>query len=422
MSIDLLASTSRVETPFIYVTIGDYTFGKYQKEIRNVVGNNETGKRMVVTYPNYMQSLSIDKLNGQLNRYTLIMKYAISFGDDPNLLEKVFSTTKNTRTLKISYGDLSVPSFIYKEEEALITDIQSQVDLSSSSITYTISCQSKALAYQAGNLSFPRRFAKPSDVIKEILYDKRYGLLDVFTGMIDREKVLAKNLIAGDDQAVQIEAKQYINILDYLNYLVSCMSSVRDQANTILKTAKYVLTISDDITNNFEGPYFKVTKVSTKVNNYNNLDTYEINIGNFSKDLIIGFTVDDNQTYSILYDYSNKIQQSNYIYRINNEGEIDYSYSPVLSNSQTLMKTTEADKTWWTQVTQLPVNATLTLKGLLRPALLMSYLKINVYFFGRKHISSGLYIITRQTDRVDSSGYRTTLNLSRIGGDQEYDN
>ena len=33
-----------------------------------------------------------------------------------------------------------------------------------------------------------------------------------------------------------------------------------------------------------------------------------------------------------------------------------------------------------------------------------------------------MYIITRQTDRIDSSGYRTTLNLSRIGGDQEYDN
>ena len=81
------------------------------------------------------------------------------------------------------------------------------------------------------------------------------------------------------------------------------------------------------------------------------------------------------------------------------------------------MKTTQADRSWWSQVTQYPIKATLTLKGLLRPAILMSYVKINTLFFGRKHLSSGYYIITKQTDTVDASGYKTVLNLVRIQGD-----
>ena len=43
---------------------------------------------------------------------------------------------------------------------------------------------------------------------------------------------------------------------------------------------------------------------------------------------------------------------------------------------------------------------------------------INTYFYGQKHISSGLYIITGEQDSVDSRGYTTTLSLTRIGEDK----
>ena len=72
-------------------------------------------------------------------------------------------------------------------------------------------------------------------------------------------------------------------------------------------------------------------------------------------------------------------------------------------------------------MTEFPVKASMTLKGLLRPAILMSYLKVNVLFYGRRHVSSGMYIITKQVDTIDSSGYRTALSLIRISGDTEYD-
>jgi phage protein D len=57
------------------------------------------------------------------------------------------------------------------------------------------------------------------------------------------------------------------------------------------------------------------------------------------------------------------------------------------------------------------------MKGLLRESILMTYVRLNVILYGRKHISSGTYIITKQTDTLNASGYRTQLNLVRIKGD-----
>ena len=72
----------------------------------------------------------------------------------------------------ISYGDYSNPAFMYKEEGCTITDIKSNIDFKSSSITYTITAISDALSLKAGTYNFPKRKAKPSDIIKEILYKK----------------------------------------------------------------------------------------------------------------------------------------------------------------------------------------------------------------------------------------------------------
>ena len=72
------------------------------------------------------------------------------------------------------------------------------------------------------------------------------------------------------------------------------------------------------------------------------------------------------------------------------------------------------DITWWSKITEYPISATITIKGLLRPALLMEYVNLNVLFFGKKHIASGIYIITKQVDSINGSGCRTTLNLTRI--------
>lgn len=413
MGLDLLSTTSRVETPFIIIEIAGYTFGGFNTKSRTYVDNEGAYKRIITQYPNFMQSLSIVKINGALNTYTLNMKYQISANDDPNLLEKVFSKAKNNRNVKLSYGDLSMPSYIYKEEEAILTSVKSRLDVNSSNITYTLNCVSKALSLNAGVFSFKKRSAKPSDVIKEMLYDNNYNLLEVFYGMNDKTLIAAKNIIASDDKVVDIEAKNSITPINYLNYLVTCMVSSSDVGNKLLKSSRYVLTVHDDIKNEFGGPYFKVTRVNANILNIPS-NTYEINIGYPDNGNVMSFDINNDETYSIYYDYSKNIKQSDYVYRLDREGNKVYQYSPTLSNSAALMKTTEQDRTWWTQMVQFPITATLTIKGLLKPAILMTYVKVNVLFYGRPHIASGLYIITKQTDTVDSNGYKTTLNLTRI--------
>jgi len=78
----------------------------------------------------------------------------------------------------------------------------------------------------------------------------------------------------------------------------------------------------------------------------------------------------------------------------------------------------ENDSTWWTKVTQYPISAIVTMRGLLRPAVLMQYIKINVFYYGHKSLISGYYIITSQEDSISAGdGYKTTLKVLRVAPD-----
>ena len=68
-------------------------------------------------------------------------------------------------------------------------------------------------------------------------------------------------------------------------------------------------------------------------------------------------------------------------------------------------------------MTEFPIKATIVFKGLVRPTMLVSYVKIDVRYYGRKQLASGIYIITRQTDDISAQGYQTTLELQRIKGE-----
>lgn len=416
MSLDLLSNMNRIETPFIIAELGGVSFGVYEVNSKNIKGTNNTLLTTLgVTYPNFMKSLSVTKINGTANTYTLQMIYQIRQGDDPNLLEKIFSKAKNDRTIYLSYGDLSAPTYIYKREKALITDIKSSVDFAGSKIDYTLSCVSSSLLGSSSSFNFPRRIAKPSDVIKEVLYNNIYGLLEIFTGMKDRQKVLQHLLIASDDKAVTIEAKQNITPVDYLNYLVKCMIPSGQVNNSVLNSAMYRICVVDDMTDIFGGAYFKVVKISQNIRK-DSLDVYEINVGYPDNNYVYNFSIDDNQVFSILYDYAGEAKQPDYIQRIDNKGNLISEYSPSFSNSKDLLKTTSADKTWWTNMVNYPITATLSIKGLIKPAILMSYVYIDARFFGAQHYASGYYIITKQVDDVSMSGYRTTLSLLKVGG------
>ena len=415
-----LTNLEFVSVPLIIATIGDYSFGLYARKKTTVEVKNRYYSAIKTTYPNYMKKLQVTKVNGTLNKYELNMVYPITQNDDPNLLDKIFSSVSQSRKLKLTYGDCATPSFLYRNEEAIITNVKSQINVSESKIEYTISAVSTALATVSGTFNFPKRIAKPSDVIKDILFNKTiYGLQKIFYGMYSKSQVDDAKLIPGDDKVVTIEAQTNVTILDYLNYLVACMSSYNDSPYSKYKSVRYVLTCHDDTSGILNGPYFKISKVYTSSTVKSSIDYYTIDIGYPNKDQVVSFTIDDDQTYALLYDYSGKLDRSDYVYRIDDYGEINQVYSPSISSNKILLQTTEADKDWWSSVTQFPLHATLKIRGLLRAAILMSYIRVNVYFYGKLHNTSGLYMITKQVDDIDENGYYTTFSLVRIGESSE---
>lgn len=319
--------------------------------------------------------------------------------------------------LTISYGDYNSPTFIFKEEQALITSVKQNVSMQDSTITYTISAVSAVKLATAGIYSFVKRRAKPSTVLKELLRDnKKYGLKDIFYGMRNDTQVDFAGLIATDDKVVDLKAKVNVSIFEYMNYLVSCMTCVSD-GDGISGRHKYLLQVYDDTTGELAGPYFKVIKVANSIQEQTSIDTYELDIGFPAVDMVVDFQVTTDEGYTILYNYNEKQTQGTRVYNINNKGEYDYVVTNPVLKSKTDFSPSDSEKAWWAQVTQYPLQATVTLKGLLRPAMLMSYVKVNCLFYGRKSNLSGTYIITKQVDRISGDGYKTTLNLVRIMGD-----
>lgn len=410
-SLNLLSTTSRIETPFIKIQIGEYIFGVYDSKFKGQ-GKDAYGDYTLngITYPNYVKSLSITKINGTVNTYTLEMFYQIGQNDDPNFFEKVFGSVADTRKIVFSYGDLSMPyDFSYRDEEAIITDIKTQFNVMSAALTYRITAISNGKLASIGNHNFPATNDKPSNILLEMIRTNRYGITDLFYGMRNYQQVVQSGCIATNDQTVPLEQKTNTSLLDYISYLVNNM--VKTGESLQYRDSVYVMSIVDDTSGDFGGPYIKVSNVQTE---QNLTESYEIDIGYPSNNVVTDFSVDDDQTYSIFYKYSNELYPNEYVQRINDEGELEEVYAPVLTSTDESHTTRNIEKTWWSKVTQFPIKANITLKGLLRPAILMTSVKLNVYYYGRKHVSSGLYIVTQEQDTINESGFRTKLSLLRV--------
>jgi hypothetical protein len=132
-------------------------------------------------------------------------------------------------------------------------------------------------------------------------------------------------LIAGDDLAVNLEAKTNISPLDYINYLVSCMipagSTTANRSDAI-----YILTLHDDTiydklysdSNEADGPYFKVTKTHTSMQQ---ADAYEIDIGYNTSTIVSNFSITNDENFAVFYEYNSQLQPEEYTRRINNQGQ-----------------------------------------------------------------------------------------------------
>ena len=416
----LLSSQARIQVPWVKVTIGDYTFGIFDEKTKSW-GKDNAGfyQPFKIQFPQYIKSLEVVKINGQVNQYTLSIDYPITQYDDPNFFEKVFSNVSRSRKIIFTYGDAETPAYVYKNEEAIITKVQQRFNLAGSSISYTVHAVSSAALTTDGSITVPSPGVpvKPSDEIKK-LFRTNKSLQNTFTGM-DMAKL--NSLIAGDDKPVNIDTKQNISAIDYINYLAGCM--VPAGSGPGLSKEIYILTIHDDsITSSDkslskQGPYFEVKKVSTVMAPG---EAYELDIGINTATIVRSFEVEQNENYSIYYDYQGKAHPEEYVRRLNADGQWEDVYAPSKMMRQNSYDVGPTDQVWWTKATQFPINATLQVQGLLRPATLMQYVKLNVIFpGGNRHLSSGIYIVTRQVDNISAAGYATTLGLTRIMGDND---
>ena len=396
----LLTSPNLIQTPVIQVKIGDQEFGVYKK-------NDQGGD----IYPNYVQSLSVTKINGQVNTYELQLIYPITEYSDPNYFEKVFSKVSKSRKIEFTYGDACTPTYMYKKEEGIITDVKSNFNLDSANITYTVSAVSRGALGLTGSESFPATQNQPSRVIETILTNPYYGLQDLFKGMQNMSLVRQHNLIPHTDVSVSIEKMDNISPLGYIEYLVSLMTSQSSSSN---EKGVYIISFNDDTTGIFGGSYFKITEVSSKIEHS---EAYQVDLGYPGSNYVFRFEVENDENYSIFYEYQNELHPQEIVTRINADGDMEEVYAPRISSNNAQHATRESDKSWWAKVTQYPVRASIQIKGLLRPAILMTYIRLNIILYGKRHINSGLYIITKQVDKIDGSGYQTTLNLLRIGSD-----
>lgn len=415
----LLSSQARIQVPWVKVTIGDYTFGIFDDKTK-AWGKGNAGfyTPFSIQYPQYIDSLEVTKINGQVNKYTLSISYPITQFDDPNFFEKVFSSVSRTRKIIFTYGDAETPAYIYKDEEAIITNVSQTFNLTGSVINYTVNAVSSAALTTDGSITVPAtgKKVKPSDEIKK-LFKSNKSLQNTFTGMRVSD---LDSLIAGDDAPVAIESKQNISALDYINYLAGCM--VPAGSGPGLSKEIYIMTIYDDSITSADkskskkGPYFKVTKVSTVTTPGN---PYEIDVGINTATIVRSFNIEYNENYSIYYEYQKLAHPENYVRRIGSDGNWEDVYAPTSMARTQSFNTNASDQVWWTKATQFPINATIQIQGLLRPATLMQYVKLNVIFpGGKKHLSSGVYIVTRQVDNINAAGYATTLGLTRIKGEE----
>jgi hypothetical protein len=416
----LLSSQARIQVPWIKVSIGDYTFGIFDDQTK-AWGKKQDGfyAPFAIQYPQYIKSLNVLKINGQVNKYTLSIEYPVTQYDDPNFFEKVFSSVSRTRKIIFTYGDAETPGYIYKNEEAIITEVHQEFNLTGSTMSYTVGAESSASLATDGSITMlsTGEKVKPSDEIKKLFRNNK-SLKNTFTGMSSAD---LDKLIAGDDKAVVLDSKQNISAVDYINYLAGCM--IPEGSEPGLSKEIYVLTIHDDsITNSNKslskkGPYFEVKKVSTVMDRG---DAYEIDIGINTSTIVRGFEIDKKENYSIYYEYQNLAHPERFARRLNKDGLWEDDFAPTSMIRPEAFNVSASDQVWWTKATQFPINATIKVQGLLRPATLMQYVKLNVIFpGGHRHLSSGLYIVTRQLDEIGPSGYYTTLSLTRIKGDND---
>lgn len=383
-----------VEAPFVEVTFGNFVVGSYR---------NSADK-----WPNHISALNVKKINGEINQYQIGMTHQIRFGEDPNKVDKILSSIRYNK-ISIRYGDCMSGS-IFRDNEAVITNVVADRDYIGNKISYTVYAISACNYVTSYKTNFPAVVDKPSNVIRKLLYNSGQTsilLQEAFPVMANKLYVESEGLIPNNDIILSIDAQINSNPLQYINYLVACMSSNSNASGSTIKNSTYYITYNDSS----GGAYFEIKEVKSGHSTALTNSVYEVYVGYPDNNFIRNFTINNDTSWAMLYE--NGFVSSERVFSIDSNGNNQAIFSPnIMSTSKEM---TEVQKNWWTQMTTFPISAELTLRGLLRPINLIDFINVHVVFYGQEHITSGTYVVTGQQDVLNGSGFVTKLGLTRVG-------
>lgn len=385
VSSKLPTALSPVEAPYVKVNIGGVEFGTYTN---------------TKSYPNYVSGLIVRKTNNSLNEYTLSLIHQVSPGENPNYIDELLSKN-GYEEIEISYGDAE-GGVNFDSNKALIIGVNTSFNFVECNIIYTIKATSSAAMSATYKTNFGAVYDKPSNIIRSLLSTDA-SLRSSFPIMANQTYVDSKNLIPNTDIEVNIPAYNNITPIGYVRELTDYMQNNLSKTEDGLSNSVYVFSIND----NSNSPYFQITEINTSDNINNMSVAYQVDVGYPDDAQVFDFKVNTTYGWAMAYKYSGGISQ--YHYGVDDLGQITRK-----NGSETLAPA------WWTKVTEMPIGATLTTRGLLTPMPLMTYIKVNCAYYGSERISSGVYIVVGQTDELTKNGFRTKLDLMRVAGANQY--
>ena len=157
-------------------------------------------------------------------------------------------------------------------------------------------------------------------------------------------------------------------------------------------------------------PISKVSRTSNAEEAVKNC--YYVDVGYPGNSFVTNFSISSDVYWPIFKKYSGTIP--NYNYDIDYNGNLITTQVDPITIDEKFNSHSIKLENWWGFVTSYPISATLTIKGLMKPILLIENIYIHAQFYGKKDIADGIYTIVGQHDSISGNGYTTTLSLLKV--------
>ena len=419
----LYFSDNNYQAPAVYVEIMNVQLGlsehNQEYQFLDISEIRPRTPKSISKYPNIVESIDVERItDGDINIYTLVLKYAPDEDEDVSYVDKLISAnrTHNGSKLIIAYGDSSGDGFFSTKKEAMILSYKLKVEQEASAMRYEITAISTCGIYAykdetkeaLGKYPFPEeKNTRVSAVIRKVYQNPTYHLRDIFPGGIFIDGINVEDM--NNDNAPDLLYDEFViaggdySPVDYLKYLAKLMSN-RDIGKD--SNYSYSYSYNDDM----GAQSFHIDRsLGPEGSSY--ID--ELKIGTQDSNVIAFEFLADHVT-GMVVDYAKKgdssASETTYYDRYGQEHKITYSPSNKVDGSKA-EEELERDRRWWNTISQIPYTMTCTARGLKRQIPLMTCLKVTYMVKGQAHFLSGLFYATSIKDHISSEGFTCELEM-----------